>query len=63
MLEVRLTVTDILIAEDDPYHFMQYRDSLAPSEITAVTGGSVESGAMSFVDSLVPSFLRQVTSK
>jgi len=58
--KLRLVAQDVIIAEDDPYFFLQFGKFAPKSQREAVehepTG--LGDGVSSFIDSLVPSFLK-----
>ena len=57
--KLRLVAQDIVIAEDDPYFFLQFGE-FVPKSLRKVTEYEppAEEEVSHFIDSLVPSFLR-----
>ena len=55
--KLRLVVQDIIIAEDDPYFFLQIGEFVPKSQRKAAECESPGGEVSQFVNSLVPSFL------
>ena len=56
--KLRLVTQDIIIVEDDPYFFLQFREFLPKSRRQAAERERQGDDVSRFIDNLVPSFLK-----